>query len=656
MISNIVVALLTSDLIRRVRVHTLRMTTSEDGVVLWSARDLAGELLESETLGLGDEQSGEATSQHEQGVDFEDVVEPWGGVGLGGAASTEGSERSLSDDGADLAGGGGDTVAGGAVAGWEAFTRDDEGGCVGSEVEEELGDNVAGQKTFFSNLVVSETHDAENDCQDDEAHQLNWLASDGVGESDSDPVARNCSSADQDHVSNSDVVQVLVSGLATGIANGSQNSSVVETDTVECDIEEKPRTGSSEQDLAVLPLADVSEEVGPGCLGDLKLGSSVTHGADASDFIWYTLGGASEVSLDIRTTLDDVPGDIEGVARSLGNGQTEVEGDGARNCTHSNDDTPHLVDGLEADAIARSDDSGGVLAVGGQERLLEPNGDNQSDETGSKLTETLHGKDGSHHSASPLGGSEFRGNDGRQWIVCGALAWLFEIPSHSCKRTTTDTDSHEHTPEDDGTSNRESSGVRSESLCDSAKDDDDQLETVHLLATNDISEETESKLTNDGASRGSDLDGGVGRDGDLAGSVGFLPVNYPQHGGNDTNGEDVVGIGEETDTSDEDGANVVPAEGGLIDLRERKSASLVGVGNVSIVVVEVVEGRVASSSPGGHGRGCCLISEPRERQGRPSSWGQVQGMTWYSLVKLAARVAFMNLTSELKDLLSRGTG
>ena len=54
---------------------------------------LAGELFESLALGLGDEEGGEDTAQHEESVDLEDVVQPGAGVGRGG---TSGSERSNS--------------------------------------------------------------------------------------------------------------------------------------------------------------------------------------------------------------------------------------------------------------------------------------------------------------------------------------------------------------------------------------------------------------------------------------------------------------------------------------------------------------------------------------------------------------------------------
>lgn len=98
-----------------------RHATRKSWVVLRSTRNFASKLLESLALSLGDQKGGEATEEHEQSVDLHDVVEPGGLVGRSGAAGAEGTDEDLGDDGADFAGGGGDTVGGGAVAGWEAW-------------------------------------------------------------------------------------------------------------------------------------------------------------------------------------------------------------------------------------------------------------------------------------------------------------------------------------------------------------------------------------------------------------------------------------------------------------------------------------------------------------------------------------------------------
>lgn len=110
------------------------------GVVVGRSGNFTGQLLESLALGLRDQESGEDTAEHEEREDLHDVVEPWRWVfRCGVALGSEGAKHDLGNDGADFAGCGRETVRGGAVAGWEAFSGHDKGGGVGAEVEEELG-------------------------------------------------------------------------------------------------------------------------------------------------------------------------------------------------------------------------------------------------------------------------------------------------------------------------------------------------------------------------------------------------------------------------------------------------------------------------------------------------------------------------------------
>ena len=109
------------------------MMARGDGIIVGRSGHLAGQLLERLPLRLGDEQCGEDTAQHEERKDLHHVVQP-GRVGRAGWRTllTERAEDALGHDGADLAAGGRETVRCGSVAGREAFTRDDESGCVGS--------------------------------------------------------------------------------------------------------------------------------------------------------------------------------------------------------------------------------------------------------------------------------------------------------------------------------------------------------------------------------------------------------------------------------------------------------------------------------------------------------------------------------------------
>ena len=58
--------------------------------------------------------------------------------------------------------------------------------------------------------MVSETHDAEEDGKNGESHQLNRLATNGIHQSDGDPVTWNGASADNNQVANCGVVENFV--------------------------------------------------------------------------------------------------------------------------------------------------------------------------------------------------------------------------------------------------------------------------------------------------------------------------------------------------------------------------------------------------------------------------------------------------------------
>ena len=103
------------------------------------------------------------------------------------------------------------------VAGREALAGDDEGGRVGSEVEEELGENVDGQQSVGGELVVRKTHDDEENGKDGETTQLDGLAADCVDGRYGDPVTGDGTGEHNDQVTNGRVVEVLVSrGGASG--------------------------------------------------------------------------------------------------------------------------------------------------------------------------------------------------------------------------------------------------------------------------------------------------------------------------------------------------------------------------------------------------------------------------------------------------------
>lgn len=199
---------------------------------------LAAQFLQRLALGLGDKQTGDDPTEHEQSEDLHDVVEPGGLVVLLRATVDQRTEHALGDDSSDLARGSADAVRGGSVAGREALARNNEGGGVGSEVEEELGQDVEGKKTIVRVLerLIGKADDNEQNGQDDEPGELNGLPADSVDSGNSDPVAGDGTSDDQNQVTNGVAVEGLVHVLTTSPTDCTQNDGIVQAQSVErCD-------------------------------------------------------------------------------------------------------------------------------------------------------------------------------------------------------------------------------------------------------------------------------------------------------------------------------------------------------------------------------------------------------------------------------------
>ena len=174
-----------------------------------------------------------------------------------------------------------------------------------TEIEEELGKDVESEQSVAGELVEGKSNSDEEDGEHGEAHELNRLAANEIDSGNGDPVSWNGTSADKNQITDGAVVECLVDGGSVGIANGSQNDTVVETESVfyglvlpmkmvrrrltESNVEEEPRACRSEQDLAILPLAIVTDEVVEAGLGDLEsLVLGQVLGVD--DLIGYALG------------------------------------------------------------------------------------------------------------------------------------------------------------------------------------------------------------------------------------------------------------------------------------------------------------------------------------------------------------------------------
>jgi hypothetical protein len=177
-------------------------------------------------------------------------------------------------------------------------------------------------------------------------------------------------------------------------------------------IKDEPRHGSTKQDLAVPELAVEAEEVLERGLGDIELGATLLTGSNLHQLVGVAVAMlAGKVLLGVLVGLLDITGNVEGVTRSLGDSETEVQSDTGGDNTDTDQSTPHPVDGNLAFAVA------GSIVAGLVDLVLEAGDEAKHDKSSAKLTESLHGEHGTHHGTSPLGGGELGGDDGRQRVV-----------------------------------------------------------------------------------------------------------------------------------------------------------------------------------------------------------------------------------------------
>ena len=139
---------------------------------------LITQILQRPPLRLGQKQRARHTRSHEQRKDLQNMLHEH----IRPADILQSGEPNLRDDSTQLARGGADAVSGGSVTGGEDFARDDEGGGVGAEVLEEVGEAVERDEgalvAVVHHLVVPEAHAGEDNGEDSEAHELNGFASD----------------------------------------------------------------------------------------------------------------------------------------------------------------------------------------------------------------------------------------------------------------------------------------------------------------------------------------------------------------------------------------------------------------------------------------------------------------------------------------------
>lgn len=368
-------------------------------------------------------------------------------------------EADLGDNGTELAGGSRDTVGGGTVTGREGLAGNDEGcGCgesvlwtleyqllltVRAKVLEEVGHAVEEDEGLLSrrgrlHLVVGEAHADENGSEKTEAHELDGTTSPRVDQGNGEVVTGEETAERENNVTDSSVVKGLVHvdlGRLVGVlvgakADGGKDLGRVETETVESNVKGEPGVGSTKENLAVLPLGEVADEVGPGGLGEFGA-LVVANGVN-------NVGTGGEVRVDVLRGLLDVALNVHSVTGSLGDSETEVEGNASGDTADTDKSTPALVNGLEVVNGLRKN------------ALLETSNGNNGDDSAGKVTPALSGEDGSHHTATVAAGSELGGDDGRKGVV------------------TTDSHSHDKAPHDNDAVDRDTGGMTSNDLTNGA--------------------------------------------------------------------------------------------------------------------------------------------------------------------------------------------
>jgi hypothetical protein len=122
-------------------------------------------------------------------------------------------------------------------------------------------------------------------------------------------------------------------------------------------IESEPRVSTAKEDAEIAPLAIVVPEVGQGSLGCIDAVNGfilVDVGRDVLDDLFDVGGGLVKVALNVHSE-----------ARGFGDGETEVEGDASGDAAETDEEAPHVVDGLEVCDVRFGEN--GILVAGGDD-------------------------------------------------------------------------------------------------------------------------------------------------------------------------------------------------------------------------------------------------------------------------------------------------
>lgn len=144
-------------------------------------------------------------------------------------------------------------------------------------------------------MLESKTPDDEKNGKDDETTELDGFAANSINKGNCDPITRNSTCNNKDGVTGSQVVQLVVDGWSTSESDSGKHSGGVQSETVEGNIKEKPRSSCTEKNLTVGPFAVKSEEIRNAGLGSNK-GISLLESLCVCDLVDISTGLSGNVS------------------------------------------------------------------------------------------------------------------------------------------------------------------------------------------------------------------------------------------------------------------------------------------------------------------------------------------------------------------------
>lgn len=381
-------------------------------------------------------------------------------------------------------------------------------------------------------MVNLTSQDGEEERSHDESTELEPLATDDIDSEESKVVAWEETEGSDDDVAGSELEELAPSVLTnTTVSDLSEHDRLVQVDAVERNIDKEPTEHGTEEDAEVVPFLEVDEELVQG----LVLGSndSVAFSTVFVSISRVDLGGTIRleilflVSWGFAVSSLEVLGAVlasEGVLAGLGESQALVEGTKGRDERETDEDTPDLVD---------------VLRVARADVRLESGESDDGDQGSNERSPTLVGEDEAQEGASSVDVGTVRDDGGGHWVV------------------STDTDTEDDTADEDPDHDLVTREVGWDGDADDgSEDDEDELLAVDCRSTESITKNTETDLTNDASNIGTGLDQVL----PTSGHVTLGIVDDLEHGSDLIDDEQIIGIQEETNTSEQDELHLWPGE------------------------------------------------------------------------------------------------